>query len=111
MAIEGEGLAWSSSEEAPSQLDYSDPDMGWISGSICDHIPRRSDVPRVAVMIPAYNEELTIGSVVIEARKHAHHVLVVNDGSRDRTSEIARAAGAEVIDHLHGQSRRTQYRL
>ena len=72
----------------------------WVDICSIYHILRRSDVPRVAVMIPAYNEELTIGSVVIEARKHAHHVLVVNDGSRDRTSEIARAAGAEVIDHL-----------
>jgi len=54
----------------------------------------------VVILIPAYNEELTIGSVVLQAKKYAHHVLVVNDGSKDKTSEIARAAGAEVIDHL-----------
>ena len=45
-------------------------------------------------------EDLTIGSVVLQARKHACAVFVINDGSRDKTSEIARAAGAEVIDHI-----------
>jgi len=52
----------------------------------------------VVCVIPAYNEELAIGSVVLETKKHCEHVIVVNDGSTDRTSEIARLAGAEVID-------------
>ncbi|MBC7107292.1 MAG: glycosyltransferase [Methanomassiliicoccales archaeon] len=53
---------------------------------------------RVAAVIPAFNEELTIGSVVLETRKHVDQVIVVNDGSFDRTSEIARLAGAYVVD-------------
>jgi glycosyltransferase involved in cell wall biosynthesis len=36
--------------------------------------------------------------VVLEARNHCQHVIVVNDGSVDKTSEIARLAGAEIID-------------
>lgn len=49
-------------------------------------------------VIPAFNEELTIGSVVLEAKKHVKEVIVVNDGSFDRTSEVARLAGAYVVD-------------
>lgn len=52
----------------------------------------------IVCVIPAYNEEVSIGSVVLEARKHCEHVIVVNDGSVDKTSEIARLAGAEIID-------------
>ncbi|GAB6100994.1 hypothetical protein JCM16138_02170 [Thermococcus atlanticus] len=53
---------------------------------------------KTLIVIPAYNEELTIGSVVALARKYGD-VLVVDDGSGDRTSEIAREAGAIVIRH------------
>ncbi|MEE9340067.1 MAG: glycosyltransferase family 2 protein [Thermoplasmata archaeon] len=56
-------------------------------------------VPRVMVAIPAYNEETAIGSVVLKALKHADEVVVVDDGSSDRTAEIARLAGAHVIRH------------
>ena len=51
----------------------------------------------ITVVIPAYNEGLVIGSVVLNARRFAGHVIVVDDGSKDNTSEIARLAGAEVI--------------
>ncbi len=50
-------------------------------------------------IIPAYNEERFIGSVVLKARKYVDAVMVVDDGSRDLTAEIARAAGAIVV-HL-----------
>jgi len=53
---------------------------------------------KTLIIIPAYNEELTIGSIVALARKYGD-VLVVDDGSSDRTSEIAREAGAIVIRH------------
>ncbi len=50
-------------------------------------------------IIPAFNEEISIGSMVLKAKKYAHHVIVIDDGSRDCTGEIARSAGAEVITH------------
>ena len=53
----------------------------------------------VAALIPAYNCEATIAQVVRGARAHIEHVLVVDDGSSDRTEDLARAAGAEVIRH------------
>ena len=57
-----------------------------------------SPEPRLAAIIPAYNEGLVIGSVVLQARKHADRVIVVDDGSSDRTAAIARLAGADVIE-------------
>ena len=50
-------------------------------------------------IIPAYNEERFIGSVVLKARKYVDTVMVIDDGSRDLTAEIAQAAGAIVIRH------------
>jgi glycosyltransferase involved in cell wall biosynthesis len=53
----------------------------------------------VAVLIPALDCEATLGEVVRGARAHVERVLVVDDGSRDRTAEVAAAAGAEVVRH------------
>jgi len=53
--------------------------------------------PEIIVLIPAFNESLVIGSVVLQARKYASRVIVVDDGSADNTSEVAELAGAEVI--------------
>jgi len=50
-------------------------------------------------LIPAFNEERFIGSVVLKARKYVDTVMVIDDGSRDLTAEIAHAAGAIVIRH------------
>lgn len=51
----------------------------------------------VIAVIPAYNEELTIGMVVMLSLKHVGKVVVVDDGSSDRTSEIAWLSGADVV--------------
>lgn len=55
---------------------------------------------RVSAVIPAYNEEPTIASVVIAVSSHpaVDEVVVVSDGSTDRTAEEARRAGARVIE-------------
>src|SRR5260370_18253411 len=50
-----------------------------------------------AAVIPAYNEEKHIGDVVRRTRQKLDDVLVVDDGSRDKTAERAHEAGAEVI--------------
>ena len=55
----------------------------------------------VSIVIPAYNEEATVAQVVGVARKldYVDEVIVVDDGSSDRTSEEAKGAGAIVIKH------------
>jgi len=57
------------------------------------------DKPNIAAVIPAYNEEKHIGDVVRRTRQKLDNVLVVDDGSQDKTAESAREAGGEVIVH------------
>ena len=60
---------------------------------------------KVIVTIPAYNEEKTIGGVikdikeVMDGGKYSYKILVVNDGSKDKTAQIAEKAGAVVYSH------------
>jgi glycosyltransferase involved in cell wall biosynthesis len=53
----------------------------------------------VLVAIPAHNEERFIGSVVHGVRLEGYRCVVVDDGSADRTAELATAAGAIVERH------------
>jgi glycosyltransferase involved in cell wall biosynthesis len=53
----------------------------------------------LAVLVPAYNEERFIGSVVHQARWYADLVMVVDDGSSDATARIAEEAGALLVRH------------
>jgi glycosyltransferase involved in cell wall biosynthesis len=53
----------------------------------------------IDVIIPAFNEESSIESVVNDIPKEAvRHILVCNNGSTDSTAENARKAGATVVD-------------
>jgi hypothetical protein len=54
----------------------------------------RSDI---LVIVPAFNEERSVGDVVTALVRTGLRVLVVDDGSTDRTADIARAAGADVL--------------
>lgn len=55
---------------------------------------------RVIVIVPALNEQATIGSVIAGIRERLDaEVLVVDDGSTDATADRARAAGAVVVRH------------
>ena len=65
---------------------------------------RAKMIRRVCVLLPAFNEAANIGRVVRAVKAvpldgFAVTVLVVDDGSGDRTAELAREAGAEVISH------------
>ena len=61
----------------------------------------------IAVTIPSYNEEHTIGTTIRNIKsvmnksvyKNKYKVLVVDDGSKDKTAQIAKKAGAIVFKH------------
>jgi glycosyltransferase involved in cell wall biosynthesis len=55
--------------------------------------------PVVVTGIPAFNEERTIASVILEAKKYSDVVIVCDDGSNDLTADIAEELGAVVIRH------------
>ncbi|HMA37744.1 MAG TPA: glycosyltransferase family 2 protein [Chloroflexia bacterium] len=61
--------------------------------------PANQQAPRIAIAIPAYNEERFIGSVVIQALCYTPEVVVIDDGSADGTTFIAEQAGARVLRH------------
>ncbi len=57
---------------------------------------------KLVVIIPAYNEEKSINQVIGRVPRQIAgieqvYILVINDGSQDRTVEIARSAGADLI--------------
>jgi len=55
----------------------------------------------ITIIIPAYNEEKSIASVLarLKAARPQDELLVIDDASKDRTAELAAAAGARVIRH------------
>ncbi|MFC7008548.1 glycosyltransferase family 2 protein [Halalkalicoccus salilacus] len=74
-----------------------------ITAELAD--PSESQETGLLVGIPAYNEEIGIGSTVIGALRYADEVVVIDDGSADRTVEIARNAGATVLEHETNQGK------
>jgi len=61
--------------------------------------------PAVSVVLPAFNEEESVARVVTACRRALaqaripHEIIVVNDGSVDKTADRARKAGARVVSH------------
>lgn len=62
----------------------------------------------ISAVVPAYNEEAAITRVIEELRAALgaaevgeYEIIVVDDGSSDRTAELAAAAGASVLRHVH----------
>ena len=54
---------------------------------------------KAVALIPALNAERTLPAIVAEARRQLEPVVVIDDGSSDRTGDMARAAGATVLRH------------
>jgi glycosyltransferase involved in cell wall biosynthesis len=60
------------------------------------------DLKNIGVVIPAYNAERTIASEIMELLGHGFrksNIIVVNDGSTDRTAEVAKGQGVILINH------------
>ncbi len=62
---------------------------------------------KVVVTIPAYNEEKSIGQVIQDIHKvmkkeqYKYAILVVDDGSADKTADVARKLGAVIYRHTY----------
>ena len=78
---------------------YHYPEKDAVASPMASSSEAHTKKPYVIVAIPAFNEEVAIGSVVLRSLKHADKVIVINDGSNDKTAEVAGLAGAEVIEH------------
>jgi len=63
-------------------------------------VPLEGLAMKTLIIIPAYNEEESLPGVIRDLRENmpSADVLVVNDGSRDRTAAIARQLGVAVLD-------------
>jgi glycosyltransferase involved in cell wall biosynthesis len=59
----------------------------------------------VIALIPAFNEAARVADVVQRVRPHVSEVVVIDDGSSDATSVVAREAGATVIRHDQNQGK------
>ncbi|MCK9378649.1 MAG: glycosyltransferase family 2 protein [Candidatus Moranbacteria bacterium] len=56
---------------------------------------------KIFLLIPAYNEERKIGQVIDSLKKSGYHdILVIDDGSKDKTAEYAKNSGAEILRHI-----------
>ncbi|MFP4660968.1 MAG: glycosyltransferase family 2 protein [Halanaerobiales bacterium] len=62
---------------------------------------------KVTALIPAYNEEKTIKKVLRAIQKHnkVNDILVIDDGSSDRTALVAKETGARVISFENNQGK------
>ncbi len=69
---------------------------------------KREDTHRnIRLLIPAYNVAANLGDLIEEALKYipAQNIIVVDDGSTDRTSQIARRFGVELLSHDKNQGK------
>jgi Glycosyl transferase family 2 len=109
--------ALAQSSRVSRQLGGALEGLAWEEFRATGNPPRFRD--RIAILIPAYNEADNLGRVLDRLPREVGGVetatLVVDDGSRDGTDEVARAHGATVARHAvnrgGGAALRTGYRL
>ena len=58
---------------------------------------KKNTPPEIVVIIPAFNEEASIGKVIRAIPKTVTEVIVANNGSTDQTAKVAQAAGATIV--------------
>ena len=57
-------------------------------------------INNIWAVIPAYNEQKNIGSIIKKTKKYVDNVIVVDDGSTDKTKEVAEKSGPIVLRHV-----------
>jgi len=66
-----------------------------------DHTPATGSGQRIAVVVPAYNEEALIGRVIETMPEWVERIVVVDDASRDGTAEAVRRCLPLMGERLH----------
>src|SRR5262245_10207702 len=82
------------------------PDSALLEPPRATRATPRTTPPRATAwlaVVPAFNDETTIGHVVRDLAEHGVATIVVDDGSRDGTADAAARAGARVV--RHGENR------
>jgi glycosyltransferase involved in cell wall biosynthesis len=70
---------------------------------IINNDPETQQPKRIIIAIPAFNEEESIAEVIKKAKAFSPDVLVCDDGSSDKTSEVAEKNGAHVIRNVRNR--------
>ncbi len=65
----------------------------------------RYTISDILVVIPAYNEEETIVPTVEKIKRYTNNIVVVDDGSTDKTASLARGTGVKVISYQPNQGK------
>jgi len=66
---------------------------------------------QIWALIPAFNAEVSVGQVIDRTKEYVKRVIVVNDGSIDRTGEVARSRSIEVISIPYNRGKGYALRL
>ena len=68
---------------------------------ISTNLERETDVSKksIVICIPVYNEEKNIAKLIIDIKKYADKIIVIDDGSTDYTPYIVKELGVELIQH------------
>lgn len=83
----------------PTNRTDREPHANTIAPSEAAPLVTGTPAGKVLVAFCCFNEELAISGLVLRARRHAQRILVVDDGSSDKTAENASLAGAIVLQH------------
>ena len=74
------------------------------------------NTPNLVILIPAYNAEVMLGQVLDQVLPFGHPVMVVDDGSTDRTGEVASSRKVAILETHHqnkgkGAALKTGFRI
>ena len=58
------------------------------------------EMKKIFAIIPAHNEQKSISEVIRKAKAYVDEVVLVDDGSKDRTAELGGRSGAVVLRHI-----------
>jgi len=59
----------------------------------------QSDLMKIIIGLPAYNEEKNIASIISKLKEFTDKIIVCNDGSSDQTSQVSEKMGAIIVNH------------